>query len=118
MRKRRSCWEPRISLASGASTASVPRDFLLKPLIPKSMIDKELLEILVCPETGEPLEEAGREIVARLNELVELGTLVDRSGARVSGKIEAGLLCRGGKHFYPVKGNIPILLIESSIPIA
>ena len=80
------------------------------------MIDEELLEILVCPETGEPLEEVGREIIARLNELVELGTLVDRSGERVSEKIEGGLLCRNGKYLYPVRENIPILLIESSIP--
>ena len=82
------------------------------------MIDKELLEILVCPETGEPLEEAGREIVAWLNELVELGTLVDRSGERVSEKIEGGLVCRGGKYLYPVRENIPVLLVESSISVA
>ncbi len=82
------------------------------------MIDKELLEILVCPETGQPLEEAGRELLARLNELVEIGTLVDRSGERVSEKIEGGLICRGGKYLYPVRENIPILLIESSIPAA
>ena len=82
------------------------------------MIDKELLEILVCPETGEPLEEAGRDIIGRINELVELGTLVDRSGEPVSDKIEGGLLCCGGKHLYPVRENIPILLIGSSIPVA
>ncbi len=81
------------------------------------MIDKKLLEILVCPETGKPLEEAGKEIIEHLNELVELGTLVDRSGEQVSEKIEEGLLCRGGKHLYPVRENIPILLIESSIPV-
>ena len=82
------------------------------------MIDRELLEILVCPETGEPLEEAGREIVERLNGLVEQGTLVDRSGERVSEKIEGGLVCRGGKYLYPVRENIPVLLIENSIPVA
>ena len=82
------------------------------------MIDRELLEILVCPETGEPLEEASREIIERLNELVEIGTLVDRSGEQVSEKIEGGLICRGGKYLYPVRENIPILLIESSIPAA
>ena len=82
------------------------------------MIDKKLLEILVCPETGEPLEEAGREIIDRLNELVKIGTLVDRSGERVSEKIEGGLICRGGKYLYPIRENIPILLIESSIPAA
>lgn len=82
------------------------------------MIDKELLEILVCPETGKPLEEAGGDVIERLNELVDLGTLVDRSGERVSGRIEAGLLCRGGKYLYPVRENIPVLLIENSIPIA
>ncbi len=82
------------------------------------MIDKELLEILVCPETGKPLEEAGREIIERLNELVELGTLVDRSGERISEKIEGGLICRGGEYLYPVRENIPILLIENSIPVS
>ena len=81
------------------------------------MIDRELLEILVCPETGEPLEEAGREIVERLNGLVEQGTLVDRSGERVSGKIEGGLICRDGKYLYPVREDIPVLLIENSIPV-
>ena len=95
-----------------------PKGSLLKPLISKPMIDKELLEILVCPETGEPLEEAGREIVVRLNELVEIGTLVDRSGERVSEKIDGGLICRDGKYLYPVRENIPILLIENSIPVA
>lgn len=95
-----------------------PKGSLRKPLIPKPMIDKELLEILVCPETGEPLEEAGREILARLNELVELGTLVDRSGERISEKIEGGLICRDGKYLYPVRENIPVLLIENSIPVA
>lgn len=92
--------------------------FLLKPLMPKSMIDKELLEILVCPETGEPLEEAGMEVLVRINELVEKGTLVDRSGERVSEKIDGGLVCRDGKYLYPVRENIPILLIENSIPVA
>lgn len=82
------------------------------------MIDKELLEILVCPETGEPLEEAGREIIERLNELVELGTLVDRSGERISERIEGGLICRSGEYLYPVRENIPILLIENSIPVS
>ena len=81
------------------------------------MIDKELLEILVCPETGEPLEEASGEILKRLNELIELGNLVDRSGEPVSEKIEEGLLCRGGKYLYPVRENIPVLLIENSIPV-
>lgn len=86
--------------------------------MPKSMIDKELLEILVCPETGEPLEEAGMEVLVRINELVEKGTLVDRSGERVSEKIDGGLVCRDGKYLYPVRENIPILLIENSIPVA
>ncbi len=86
--------------------------------MPKPMIDKELFEILVCPETGKPLEEAGPETIERLNELIELGTLVDRSGDQVSEKIEGGLVCRGGKYLYPVRENIPILLIGNSIPVS
>ncbi|MCY3986468.1 MAG: hypothetical protein OXF23_05445 [Candidatus Dadabacteria bacterium] len=81
------------------------------------MIDKELLEILVCPETGEPLEEANWEVIEQLNELIEHGNLVDRSGEKVSDRIEGGLLCRGGKYIYPVRESIPILLIQNAIPI-
>ncbi len=105
-------------MRAGVPLHPYPNGTLRKLLIPKLMIDKELLEILVCPETGEPLEEVDQETVTRLNGLVEFGTLVDRSGEPVSEKIEGGLLCRNGKYLYPVRENIPILLIESSIPVS
>ena len=81
------------------------------------MIDRDLLEILVCPETGESLGEADSGLVRRLNGMIELGTLVDRSGKPVSRKMESGLVAPGGKYLYPVREDIPVLLIEESVPL-
>ena len=81
------------------------------------MIDGELLEILVCPETGEALGEADPALVRRLNGMIETGTLVDGSGKPVSRKMEGGLVSRGGKRLYPVREGIPVLLVEESVPL-
>lgn len=81
------------------------------------MIDRELLEILACPETGEPLVEADPDLVRRLNGMIELGTLVDRSGKPVSRKMEGGLVPRGRGCLYPVREDIPVLLVEESVPL-
>lgn len=82
------------------------------------MIDRELLEVLVCPETGKSLVEADPEVVRRLNDLAERGTLRDRSGRPVSRKMRSGLVpSGGGKYLYPVIEDIPVLLIDESIPL-
>ncbi len=78
-------------------------------------IDAEFLEILVCPETKEPLREADPVTVSHLNELIESDNLVDRSGEKISLKIEGGLVPRSGGRLYPIREGIPILLVESSI---
>ena len=81
------------------------------------MIDKELLAILVCPETHQPLAEADAAAVERVNAKIEAGEQKNVGGNPVTEKIDGGLLREDGKILYPVRENIPILLIEEGLPV-
>lgn len=81
------------------------------------MIDPELLAILVCPDTHQPLAEADEELVGRLNAAIEAGKLTNRGDEAVSEPIEGALVRKDGKLAYPIRQAIPVLLIEEGIPL-
>ncbi len=81
------------------------------------MLDPELLRILVCPETKEPVHLADPALLERVNQAIEAGTLSNRGGARVTEKVEAGLVREDGRILYPVKDDIPVMLIDESITV-
>lgn len=81
-------------------------------------IDTELLQILVCPEDRTPLTEASDEVIARLNAAIDAGTLKNRDGKLVDEKIDGGLIRQDQQFLYPVREEIPIMLIEEGIPLA
>lgn len=82
------------------------------------MIDKELLDIIVCPETKQDLVLAEPELIERINLLIEKGELRNRSKQKVSEKIDGGLIQKEDrKYLYPIRDDIPILLIDESIPL-
>ncbi|HVY54857.1 MAG TPA: Trm112 family protein [Thermodesulfobacteriota bacterium] len=82
------------------------------------MIDKELLDIIVCPETKQDLVLAEPELVERINGLIEKGELRNRSKQTVTEKIDGGLIRKGDrKYLYPIRDDIPILLIDESISL-
>jgi len=80
-------------------------------------MDDKLLEIICCPETHQPLRQADAELVADLNQRIEAGTLLDRVDDKISQKIDGGLLREDGKILYPIRQEIPTLLIEQGIPL-
>ena len=80
-------------------------------------MDDKLLEIICCPETHQPLRRADVELVTNLNQRIETGTLFDRVEEKVGQKIDGGLLREDGKILYPIRQNIPTLLIEQGIPL-
>jgi uncharacterized protein YbaR (Trm112 family) len=82
------------------------------------MIDKELLDIIVCPETKQGLVLAEPALVEKINALIEKGVLLNRSKQKVSEKIDGGLIQKEDrKYLYPVRDDIPILLIDESISL-
>ena len=81
------------------------------------MIDAELLEILCCPETKQPVKMAPKELVDQLNEKVAAGTLRNRGGDPVARPIAEGLLREDGKILYPIRDGIPVLLVDEGLPL-
>ena len=82
------------------------------------MIDAQLLEILCCPETRQDVSVAPDSLIETLNAKVAAGTLVNRAGTAVREKLDGGLLRADGKVLYPVREDIPVMLIEEAIPLA
>ena len=80
-------------------------------------VSQELLEILVCPETKQPVSPASDELIARLNTQIEEGSLRNRGGSAVEAVLAEGLLREDGKILYVVDDGIPVMLIEESIEL-
>ncbi|MBI4538616.1 MAG: hypothetical protein HY704_03790 [Gemmatimonadetes bacterium] len=81
------------------------------------MVDPELLAILVCPETKQPLRLADDALLTRVNAAAEAGTLRNRAGEPVSERIDEGLVREDGRYLYAVRDEIPIMLIDEAIPL-
>lgn len=81
------------------------------------MIDKELLEILACPETKEPIHVAEQALVDEVNARIERGELTNRGGSKVERKIDGGLVREDRRYLYPIEDEIPIMLIDEAISL-
>ena len=82
------------------------------------MIDKELLDILACPETKEPVQLADQALIETLNARIERGEVKNRGGKQVEKKIDSGLVRQDQAYLYPIEDDIPIMLIDEAIPLA
>ena len=80
------------------------------------MINKELLDILCCPETKQDIEYIEGEVIEKINAEIKSGTLKNRGDEIVKEPIDAGLLREDRKYIYPIREDIPIMLIDEGIP--
>ncbi|MDE2874858.1 MAG: hypothetical protein OXQ93_05410 [Gemmatimonadota bacterium] len=81
-------------------------------------LDPALLDILVCPESRQPVAMAAGDLLARLNAAIESGDTVNRGGDPVGEPVTEGLLREDGRILYPIRDGIPIMLIDESIEVA
>ncbi len=81
------------------------------------MIDRQLLDILACPETHEAVSLADETLIESLNRKIEAGQVVNRAGEKVTETIEGGLVREDGRYLYAIRDGIPIMLVEQAIPL-
>ncbi len=80
-------------------------------------ISNELLEILVCPETRQPVALAEDQVIKDLNAAIQSGRLRTRGGDKIADPIQEGLLREDGRILYRIEDDIPVMLIEESIEL-
>jgi len=81
------------------------------------MIDKDILEILVCPQDRTPLSLADGPLLARLNQAIAAGKIENLGGQPVLEPLEAGLIRQDKTLLYPVLDDIPVLLVDEAISL-
>jgi uncharacterized protein len=78
-------------------------------------IDPELLGILCCPETHQPLAVASPQLVEQINQRIRAGQVIAKTGRKVTEPIQGGLLRQDRQVLYPIRHHIPILLLEEAL---
>lgn len=81
-------------------------------------IQEKLLQILVCPETKQPVALASEKLLQELNARIRGGNVRNRGGDVVSAEVSSGLVREDGRVLYRIDSGIPVMLIEESIELA
>lgn len=81
------------------------------------MLDPEFVKILVCPDNRTPVRIASEQEITNLNQKIEEGIIQNISGRKVNEKIDGGLIREAGDRLYPVRKNIPVMLVEEAIQL-
>ena len=77
----------------------------------------ELLEFLCCPETHQSLSLAPQSLVDSVNLTISNGKARGMRGDAVSVPIASGLVRADGKALYPIRNEIPVMLISEAIAL-
>ena len=81
------------------------------------MIDLELVKILCCPETHQPVRFAEPALVETLNRKIIAGGVKNRAGQPVNEKLDGGLVRADARFLYPIRQDIPVMLVDEAIPL-
>ncbi len=81
------------------------------------VIEKRMLDILVCPDNKTPLSPADEQLLARLNRAISAGQIENRGGHPVDEPLQDGLVRQDKTLLYPIIDEIPVLLTDEAIPL-
>ena len=80
-------------------------------------IDQELLDILVCPETHQPVGLADTAMLEGINNKITANALKNHQGELVTKTVEEALVREDGKCVYLVDDGIPNMLIDERVDL-
>ena len=80
-------------------------------------VDPELLAILRCPESLQPVRLAEDSLLQRLRDLARQGSLQNLQGEKVASDFEALLVRQDGKRAYLVRDGIPVMLLNEAMAL-
>ena len=80
-------------------------------------MNQDLIKILCCPETKQKVEFADKEIIREINKKISAKQLRNREGVLLTNRIDDGLVREDKKYLYPIKSDIPIMLINEAIEL-
>lgn len=78
-------------------------------------INRELLDVLVCPVTKLPVSMLDGEMLDTLNRLVAAGKIHTVDGEVLQAAVTEGLITSNGNMIYRIEEGIPIMLEDQGI---
>lgn len=96
----------------------IARDTVTNDVPKKVNLDKDLLAILCCPETKQAVGLADDVLIQKVNGAIERGALKNKAEKLVTEKLDGGLIRSDNQILYPVREDIPVMLIDEGIPLA
>ena len=91
--------------------------FMAEETTKRVNIEKDLLAILCCPETKQAVSLADDQLIDKLNGAISKGELKNKAKKPVAEKLDGGLVRADNKILYPIREDIPVMLIDEGIPL-
>lgn len=84
-------------------------------------IAENMLKLFRCPATGQPLENAGEELLTRLNDAIDSGRIKNSIGEpivrRLDGPLDGGLVNADKTILCPIRDEIVTLVADECIEL-
>jgi uncharacterized protein YbaR (Trm112 family) len=107
-----------LPLTFSTQVGEIARHTVTNDVPRKVNLDKDLLAILCCPETKQAVVLADEALIQKVNGAIDRGTLKNKAEKSVTEKLDGGLIRSDNQILYPVREDIPVMLIDEGIPLA
>ncbi|MEC7695753.1 MAG: Trm112 family protein [Planctomycetota bacterium] len=81
------------------------------------MLDPDLLKLLICPESAQPLAIADDQIIADLNLDIQQRKIRNAGGNTLTRPLDGGLIREDRQVLYPIVDGIPAMLNDEAIKL-
>ncbi len=100
-----------------ARSGEIERVTVSDALRKKMNLANDLVAILCCPDTKQAVAIADEGLIEKINTAIERGQLKNHAQKPVTEKLDGGLIRSDKKMLYPVREDIPVMLIDEGIPL-